>query len=136
VKPIRLSDITAGKTKGLDGLPRALGRLPPGTMNQTEREYADLLEWERRGGVLAWFGFELLHLKLAPATFLIPDFLVMRADGRLQVHEVKGHWTDDALAKTKIAASLFPFEFFIVRKRLKRDGGGFSIESVDHGVRQ
>ena len=104
-------------------------------MNQTEREYADLLEWERRGGVLAWYGFELLHLKLAPATFLIPDFLVMRADGRLQVHEVKGHWTDDALAKTKIAANLFPFEFFIVRKRIKRDGGGFSIESVDHGIR-
>lgn len=35
----------------------------------------------------------------------------MTKDFELQVHEVKGHWEDDALVKIKVAASLYPFSF-------------------------
>ena len=144
MRPIRAADLglritrkpgraAAAAPAGLGNIPTALGRLATGEMNGTEAAYAAELELQRRGGAVAWYRFEAMRLRLAPNTFLVPDFAVMLADGRFQIHEVKGAWTDDALAKTKIAAALFPFEFFIVRKLAKKDGGGFSIESLDRG---
>jgi len=49
---------------------------------------------------------------------------VMLADGRLEAHEVKGVWREDARAKIKIAAALFPLKFFAVA----RSGHGWSVE--------
>ena len=43
-------------------------------------------------------------------------------------HEVKGYWQDDAKVKIKVAAEMYPLRFVAVRKRAKKDGGGFSIE--------
>lgn len=106
----------------------ALGRLKVGQMNKTEAEYAALLEQMRRAGTVAWFKFEGVKLRLADNTFYTPDFAVMLSGGRMQMHEVKGHWMDDARAKIKIAADLYPFEFIAVRKRVKREGGGFAEE--------
>lgn len=106
----------------------ALGRLKVGQMNKTEAEYAALLEQMRRAGTVAWFKFEGVKLRLADNTFYTPDFAVMLAGGRMQLHEVKGHWMDDARAKIKIAADLYPFEFIALRKRPKKDGGGFAEE--------
>lgn len=106
----------------------ALGRLKVGQMNKTEAEYAALLEQMRRAGTVAWFKFEGVKLRLADNTFYTPDFAVMLSGGRMQMHEVKGHWMDDARAKIKIAADLYPFEFIALRKRAKRDGGGFAEE--------
>ena len=106
----------------------ALGRLKVGQMNKTEAEYAALLEKMRRAGLVAWFKFEGVKLRLADNTFYTPDFAVMRTGGAMQMHEVKGHWMDDARAKIKIAADLYHFEFIAVRKRSKRDGGGFAVE--------
>ena len=106
----------------------ALGRLKVGQMNRTEAEYAALLEQMRRAGTVAWFKFEGVKLRLADNTFYTPDFAVMLSGGRMQMHEVQGHWLDDARAKIKIAADLYPFEFIAVRKRAKRDGGGFAEE--------
>lgn len=37
---------------------------------------------------------------------------------------------DDSMVKVKVAAEVFPFRFFIVRTRLKRDGGGWDIKEV------
>jgi hypothetical protein len=106
----------------------ALGRLKVGQMNATEAEYAGTLAARQHLGEIAWHKFEGLKLRLADNTFYTPDFAVMLSNGQLQCHEVKGHWQDDARAKIKIAADLYPFEFIAVRKRAKKDGGGFSEE--------
>lgn len=52
----------------------------------------------------------------------------MLADGALEAHEVKGHWQDDAWAKIKIAADLYPLRFAAIRARAKKDGGGCATE--------
>ena len=106
----------------------ALGRLKVGQMNKTEAEYAALLEQRRRANEIAWFRFEGMKFRLADSTFYTPDFAVMLAGGVMQMHEVKGRWMEDARAKIKIAADLYPFEFIAVRKRSKKDGGGFTEE--------
>lgn len=106
----------------------ALGRLRTGQMNKTEAEYAEFLERRKWAGEVAWYKFEGVKLRLADNTFYTPDFAVMLAAGEFQLHEVKGHWQDDARVKIKIAADLYPFEFIAFRKRSKREGGGFSEE--------
>lgn len=106
----------------------ALGRLKTGQMNATETAYAALLEEMRLFKKVAWYKFEGVKLRLADNTFYTPDFAVMLTDGRMQLHEVKGHWQDDARAKIKIAADLYPFDFIAVRKQSKKDGGGWEEE--------
>lgn len=95
---------------------QALGRLKTGEMNRTEAAYAARLDLLRNAGEIVWWKFEGIKLRLADATFYTPDFAVLRADMTLELHEVKGHWTDDARAKTKIAASQFPIRIIAVRK--------------------
>lgn len=104
---------------------QALGRLPAGTMNKTEAEYGAVLDADP---TVVWKKFEGFKLRLADNTFYTPDYAVMRADGALECHEVKGHWEDDARVKIKVAASLYPFRFIAVTKRAKKDGGGFAQE--------
>jgi hypothetical protein len=106
----------------------ALGRLKTGQMNQTETEYGKLLALKKQAGEVAWYLFEGVKLRLADNTFYTPDFFVMLADGTLEAHEVKGFWQDDARAKIKIAAEHFPFRFIAVKKKAKKEGGGWSIE--------
>jgi hypothetical protein len=106
----------------------ALGRLKRGEMNSTERDYGALLELRRVAGEVVWYRFEGLKLRLANATFYTPDFAVMLSTGELQCHEVKGHWQDDARVKIKVAAEMYPIRFIAVKRRAKRDGGGFSEE--------
>lgn len=92
-------------------------RRVPGKMNRLEAQYAEHLELMRRGGLVEWFAFDAVKLRLAENTFYTPDFLVMRSDGALEIHEVKGTsrgkpWVeDDAAVKIKVAASLFPVVF-------------------------
>ena len=112
---------------------QARGRLPPGTMNKTEAAYSAYLELKRRAGQIAWFRFEGIKLRLADDTFLTVDFPVMRADGLLEMHDVKGSraiYTDDAKVKMKVAAETYPFVFKVVFPRKARDGGGWDIEGV------
>ena len=42
--------------------------------------------------------------------------MVLRPDGAFEIHEVKGHWEDDARVKIKVAAELYPFKFIAARK--------------------
>lgn len=94
-------------------------------MNKTEAEYASILEARRVAGEVVWYRFEGVKLRLADNTFYTPDFAVMLSSGQMQCHEVKGFWQDDARAKIKIAADLYPFEFLAVRKVKKT----FEIET-------
>lgn len=107
---------------------RALGRMKAGTQNNTEKAYGAELALRKAAGEVAWYAFEGMKLRLADNTFYTPDFAVMRASGELEMHEVKGFWTDDARVKIKVAASLFPLKFIAVRPRSKRDGGGWQVE--------
>jgi len=107
----------------------ALGRLKTGQMNKTEADYSAHLDLLKNAGDVAWFKFEGLKFRLADNTFYTPDFAVMMAGGEMQAHEVKGFWQDDARAKIKIAADLYPFQFIAVKVKPKKDGGGWSYEN-------
>ena len=107
---------------------QALGRLKTGAMNKSEATYARHLGLLQAAGDVVWFRFEGLKFRLADNTFYTPDFAVMRSDGALEAHEVKGHWQDDARVKIKVAADLYPLRFIAVTARAKRDGGGWSVE--------
>lgn len=109
----------------------ALGRLKAGAMNATEAEYARELELLRSAGDVVWYRFEGLKLRLADSTFYTPDFAVMLCNGEMQCHEVKGFWTDDARVKIKVAAEMYPFRFFALKKRSKKAGGGFDREAFE-----
>ena len=106
----------------------ALGRLPAGQRNKTEAQYEQTLELQKQAGAVLWYRFEGLKLRLADNTFYTPDFAVMRDDGVMECHEVKGFWQDDARAKIKIAADLYPFQFIAVKALAKKHGGGWEEE--------
>lgn len=107
---------------------QALGRLKTGERNRTEAKYEQQLDILKRSGEIVWYRFEGLKLRLADNTFYTPDFAVMRNDGTIECHEVKGFWQDDARVKIKIAAEMYPFRFIAVRVLPKRQGGGFGVE--------
>lgn len=106
----------------------ALGRLPTGTMNKTEKAYAENLENRKRAGLILWWYFEGVKLRLADNTFYTCDFAVLANDGVLEMHEVKGFWTDDARVKIKVAAAIYPFRFVAAKTLPKKHGGGWEME--------
>jgi len=112
---------------------KALGRLKQGQMNKTEAAYAQHLELRRQAGDVAWYRFEGVKLRLADNCFLTVDFPVMRTDGLMEMHDVKGSlriYTDDAKVKMKTAAQMYPFVFKVVVPRPKKDGGGWEYHDV------
>ena len=107
----------------------AAGRLKPGVMNKTEAKYAEQLWSEKVGGMILWYEFEGITLKLADGLRYTPDFAVLRSDGLIELVDVKGRTTratpsgerkavaysmDDSRQKVKMAASKFPFIFSVV----------------------
>lgn len=106
----------------------ALGRLKTGQLNKTEQAYADyLVQLQAVGGIL-WHKFEGMKFRLADNTFYTPDFMVMKPDGQLEAHEVKGYWQDDAKVKIKVASDMYPLRFLAIKARAKKDGGGWAVE--------
>lgn len=88
-----------------------------GEMNGMEKLYAAHLETRRLVGEIKAWKFEAIKLKLARATFYNPDFLIVRMDDRIELHETKGHMEDDAAVKTKLATEMFPeFRIVIVKR--------------------
>ena len=94
---------------------QALGRMKAGNMNKTEAAYAKVLVARKHTGEVAWYAFEPINIRLADKCFYSPDFMVMLSSGEIEIHEVKGFWTDDALVKIKVAATILPFKFIAVR---------------------
>ena len=103
----------------------ALGRLKQGDMNKTEAGYAKHLEALKGVGEILWYRFEGMKFRLADNTFYTPDFMVLRNNGQLEAHEVKGHWMDDARVKIKVAAEMYPLVFIAVKK----DGQRYAYEN-------
>lgn len=107
---------------------RAL-RTKPGEMNKTEalRE-AELAVMLSRGEIVA-YRFHPFRLRIAEGNaYYTPDFMVIGADGIVTIEEVKGHWEEAGLVRLKVAAEVFPFRFVSLRKRAKKDGGGWDCK--------
>ena len=122
-----MSFMAAGHTQAKKKM-FALGRLKAGQMNKQEQLYADHLEQLKSEGLVLWWKFEALKLRLADNTFYTPDFAVLPVSGVLECHEFKGYWQDDARVKIKVAADIYPFRFLAIRLKPKKDGGGWSVE--------
>lgn len=87
-----------------------------GEMNQYERAYAAVLEKRKLAGEIQEYHFERYKLRLGQACYYTPDFAVVRADGVLEFHEVKGFWEEDARVKIKAAADQYPHVFVAVTR--------------------
>lgn len=110
---------------------QALGRMKSGEMNKTEAAFAQRLELQRHAGEVLWWKFEGIKLMLAKNTSITVDFAVMLADCRLFMIDVKGSkaiFTDDARAKMKVAAELYPFAFQAAYPKPKSEGSGWVFE--------
>lgn len=103
-------------------------RRKQGEMNKLEAEYAEYLEARKLAGEVVMWVFDSMKLRLADNTFYTPDFFVQLADDTIEIVETKGFWEDDARVKIKVAASLWPFRFIAIKKRAKKDGGGWIRE--------
>ena len=85
----------------------------------------------KAAGEIMWYAYEPIKLRLAKKTFYTPDYLVQDGDGFLEIHEVKGFMQDDAAVKLKVTARTYPMlKILVIRKRSKKDGGGWSIQEV------
>lgn len=108
-------------------LPGIKAAIQPSTneakLNKTERAYLAYLRFENH----PFIGIQNITLKLADDTRYTPDFILITSDTKLQAHEVKGFWRDDAKVKIKVAARQFPFVEFIVVMKSK---SGWTFESV------
>lgn len=104
---------------------RVLGRLKQGVMNKTEQKYAHHLESLKIRGEIQYYAFDSIKFRLANKTFYSPDFIVLKANGQLEAHEVKGHWEDDARVKIKVAASMHPIPFVAVYLNSKNNSWEF-----------
>lgn len=105
----------------------ALGRnKAPGTMNKTEARYErDVLAPLKAAGIVGWYAFEAVTLKLAPRCHYRIDFAVLAEDGVLEMVDVKGSRfmaEEDAVVKIKLAAVLFPFRFVMTWPGKKGEG--------------
>jgi hypothetical protein len=92
-------------------------------MNRLETAYWEYLcSLKARGEILDCM-WQPLKLNLAPglACTYAPDFMVVRTDGVLEMHETKGFWRDDARVKLKVAAAKYPFVFVAVTRQRKND---------------
>ncbi len=101
-------------------------RKKPGEMNATEAKYAEYLDGLKADGVILWYLYEGMTFKLGKDCRYTPDFDVMLPDGTIELHETKGHWTEQAKVKIRVAADLFPFRFVAKNKQPKKAGGGWS----------
>lgn len=108
---------------------RALGRLKQGERNKSEIAYEDqVLKPAMQAGEILWYAFEPWKVRIGANCFYTPDYGVLRKNGMLECHEVKGFWTDDARVKIKAAAANLPVQFIAVTRISKARGGGWSEE--------
>jgi hypothetical protein len=144
MEPVKLKDYAArgllavrDAGYGPPGVPAALpapkGRTSKpqrGRMNGVETRYSQRLEYRKRAGEVAWHVFEGIKFRLADKTWYTPDFLVMLADGRLEIHETKAQFIeDDAAVKLKVTSEMYWMFPVILVKEVKSNV--FLLKSLD-----
>lgn len=92
--------------------------LPGGVMNGSEDLYArTVLDVRLNAGHIVYWGFEQFKFRLGCGAWYTPDFFVVTDQGRVEIHEYKGHWEIAARVRIKAAASAFPwFQFIAIQK--------------------
>lgn len=117
-------------------------RRTPGKMTRTEERFRDeVLEARLAAGEILRHEFEPVTFRLTqgrngkPGVSFTPDFLVIRADGLLELWDVKhdgfnfhgkGAPGDKSRDKLKLCAEMWPeLLWFRAARRRKRDGGGW-----------
>jgi hypothetical protein len=103
-----------------------------GEMNSLERAYAEYLD--DQDAVDSW-KFEdvtltIIHPQTAKITRYTPDFAVYTTDMELEFHECKGWMEADAALKLKAASERYPHRFVLVKRKAKKDGGGWEFTEV------
>lgn len=76
--------------------------------SKLEAAYSRYLHGLLLAGDIRQYRYEPLRFTLATKTTFTPDFQVILPDGTMEFHEVKGWARDDAMAKVKICARLYP----------------------------
>jgi hypothetical protein len=97
----------------------AKGSSPRGEMNDTERRWARLLEESEH--VAAWKYEEEGYRYGANDSTHWPDFWVMREDGRIEIHEIKGYVKDAGRLRFLSCADRHPeYRWVMVVQKGKR----------------
>lgn len=112
------------KMKKTNGRGRTAGR--GRDMNRTERAYAQHLLARMIDGDIIRFDFQAMKFRLASGCWYEPDFLVMRSNGLIEIHEVKGFMEDDAAVKLRVFAEQY-WCFRVILVRLG-DGNQWTFE--------
>ena len=92
----------------------------PHVMNKGERLYAGHLDVLIRAEEIQAYWFEGITLRLSDGNRYTADFVVIDAAGEVWLHDVKGRkgdsfWAEeDAMAKIKSAAGIFPWFGFLI----------------------
>jgi len=107
-------------------MPEPLGELLPPKQTKLEIAYGNHLALQKAAGEILAFWFEGITLRLGPNVRYNPDFLVMRTDRVLELHETKPiggagirakggpRFGNDSIVKLRACAGSFPFPCFIV----------------------
>lgn len=123
---------------------RAKGReRKPGQQNLLEKKFELALHAAIATEEIAWFGYDVIKLRLGDNTFLSPDFFVMAhlptllgidvgaSPGEIIAIDTKGGLIEeDAKVKMRVAVSHLPFRLFYAQARPKKDGGGWKLTEV------
>ena len=86
--------------------------------NKWERDYATTqLQVQKHLGLILDWRYEALSFRLADATHLHPDFLVITKTG-FEIHEVKGLAREKWWARFKVAVEMYPwFRWFVCERK-------------------
>lgn len=120
--------------------PTAKAPTKRGGMNGTEREWAACLDARKADGEIVEWRYEAMSLPVTgqfdsshKRVMYMGDFVVLTAEGEIQVHEVKGSFAREKdLLRLKCEADSWRpyFAFVLAVKRRKVDGGGWSVERL------
>lgn len=113
----------------LDGVKRwqALGRLPAGELNNTEKAFSAYLQERQAAGAILWWRAHPFNVRLADNLFYRPDFIALLPTMELVIYEVKGGYTSEkGQMKIKLCAEALPV--FKMIKASKRKGGGWDFQ--------
>ena len=108
---------------------------PPVFDSEDEMFYADLLEVRKASGKIKDWAFQPERFRLGKGAWYTPDFRVVNADNSVQFVEVKGYQREAALVRLKVAATLHPYKFTMIRRRPAKAGGGWEVIWDSHGPR-
>jgi hypothetical protein len=98
-----------------------------------EAERAQILEVQKRGGMIRDWRYEAVRLKLADGAWYKSDFVVRHNDGGIELEEVKGYWREAARVRWKVAIENYG-AYFDFSLWTKQGGAWVRTEYHDRGA--